>query len=147
MEMNEIEKTGFDLMVRYNRLKKRLDRTTVALIALRDSGGPKERTEHAPDAGRRVGCISTESLIREILRVSKQRREILEEMCEIEGKIERLPHRLMRLLQWRYILKAKREPIARRLEVSLRHYSRLKRQALYALGEICLQEAALKEGV
>ena len=144
--MDETEKLGMELMIRYNDLKKKLDRSAAMLIALRDSGGPGVRREHPALSGSGKGSyISTESLIREVLRVSKYRQALLTEMCRIEEAVKRLPYRLMRILQWRYILKAKREPIARRLGVSLRHYSRLKKQALIALGEIIAREEELQK--
>ena len=121
---------GLALLIRYNELKKRLNNSTAMLIALRDSGGP----------GRGGARISTESLIREVLRVSRRRQEILRQMCAIEEAVGRLDRRSMRLIQWRYFLKAKREPIARRLGVSLRHYSRLKAAALEALGGLMLSD-------
>jgi len=130
------EREGIKLLSRYNHLKRRLEKTTALLLALRGLGGPREKTEHSSfTTAKTASRISTESVIREIMRIAKERESVLTELVSIEGKIEALPDRLMRLIQWRYILFAKREAIASRMGISIRHFSRLKKKALILLGE------------
>ncbi|HOV68813.1 MAG TPA: hypothetical protein PLZ84_00640 [Clostridia bacterium] len=136
--MTLYEEYGLGLMHEYSMLKRSLDKTTALLISLKFAGGP--RMASSCYSGRKSGGvhIDVHTIIREIERIADKREMLIKRIISIENMVDSLPDRIKKLIAWRYFCYAKREAIAKRLNISIRHYSRLRKKGLEAIGQAVL---------
>ena len=137
--MNTSLRRGLKVLMRYYELKQSIRFIDVLLASMIYIGAP-----HIPSSlpvvkhsTNQTQC-STELIIRKYYILTEEKHSIFMELSDIEAMIDALPPKCARLIAWRYIVGAKREAVAKRLGISLRHYSRIRSRALNMLGEMSL---------